>query len=158
MEITVRLLRPDDSTVLDRVADGVFDNPIDPRWAAEFLADPRHHLAVAIADGVVVGMASGVHYVHPDKPPQLWVNEVGVAPTHQNRGVGRQLLRALFERGRELGCTEAWVGTEVGNAAARRLYRAAGGVEDAEPFILITFRLDGPGEAGERPVVTTKEE
>lgn len=55
-------------------------NPIDPTWSAEFLRDPRHHIAVAIEDGVVVGIASGVHYLHPDKPPELFVNEVGVAP------------------------------------------------------------------------------
>ena len=44
----VRLLGPGDAAVLDRVVEGVFDNPIDPRWRAEFFADPRHDLAVAI--------------------------------------------------------------------------------------------------------------
>ncbi len=141
MKAAVRVLGRDDVAVLDAVAADVFDGPVDRRWAAEFLADPRHHLAVAVAGGVVVGMASGVHYVHPDKPPELWVNEVGVAPPYQNRGVGRRLLRALFARGREVGCETGWVGTEVGNAAARRLYRAVGGVEDAEPFVLVSFAL-----------------
>lgn len=136
---TIRILGPADSAILGRVADDVFDNAVDPRWAAEFLADPRHHLAVALDDGVVVGMASAVHYVHPDKPPQLWVNEVGVAPPHQSRGIGRALLQALFARGRELGCEEAWVGTEPDNAAARRLYLAVGGEEEA--VVMYTFRL-----------------
>ena len=145
MEVAIRVLGRDDLTVLDAVAADVFDHPIERRWAAEFLADPRHHLAVAIAGGVVVGMASGVHYVHPDKPPELWVNEVGVAPPFQNRGVGRRLLRALFARGREVGCATGWVGTEVGNTAARRLYRAVGGREDEEPFVLVSFTLDESG-------------
>jgi hypothetical protein len=57
----VRLLGPGDAAVLDRVVGGVFDNPIDPRWRAEFFADPRHHLAVAIDGDLVVGMASGRH-------------------------------------------------------------------------------------------------
>ena len=83
-------------------------------------------MAVALDGGQVVGMASAVHYVHPDKPPELWINEVGVAPAHQQQGIGQQLLRALFARGRELGCTEAWLGTEVDNVAARRLYAAGG--------------------------------
>lgn len=64
---TIRILGPADAAVLDRVAPQVFDNAVDPRRAAEFLADPRHHLAVALDADVVVGMASGVHYVHPDK-------------------------------------------------------------------------------------------
>jgi aminoglycoside 6'-N-acetyltransferase I len=143
MEVVVRVLGADDLPVFDAVAPDVFDHPIDPRWAAEFLADPRHHLAVAIVGGTVVGMASGVHYVHPDKSPELWVNEVGVAPSYQKQGVGRRLMQALFARGREVGCAQAWVGTDVGNTAARRLYQAVGGVEDEEPFVMISFVLNG---------------
>lgn len=135
----IRLLGPDDASVLDRVAPDVFDDAIDPRRTAEFLADPRHHLAVALLGDQVVGMASAVHYVHPDKPPELWVNEVGVAPPHRRQGLGKRLLEALFAHGRALGCTEAWVGTEESNAAARRLYAAVGGHE--EPMVYVTFRL-----------------
>lgn len=141
MSPTIRILGPDDASILDRVAPGVFDNPIDPRWTAEFLADARHHMAVALLGHQVVGMASAVHHVHPDKPPELWVNEVGVAPGYRNRGIGRQLLEALFDRGRALGCRQAWVATEPSNTPARRLYAAAGGKEAAEPFLMIEIRL-----------------
>ena len=116
----VRMLGPADGSVLDRVAPGVFDNAVDPRWTAEFLADARHHLAVALDGDLVVGMASALHYVHPDKPPELWINEVGVAPTHRGQGIGQRLIEALFERGRSLGCRQAWVATEPSNTAARR--------------------------------------
>ena|SRR5690242_678177 len=151
MSITVRVLGPADGAVLQWVAPGVFDGPVDARWSAEFLADPRHHLAVAIDDAVeggqVVGMASGVHYVHPDKAPELWVNEVGVAPTHQRRGIGRHVLRALLAHGRTLGCREAWLGTSYDNVAARRMYAAAGGVEEPEPTVIINFDLDEAADA-----------
>ena len=73
MSPTIRLLGPENASLLDRVAPEVFDNPIDPRQTAEFLADRRHHLAVALDGDLVVGMASAVHYVHPDKPPELWI-------------------------------------------------------------------------------------
>ena len=148
MPVTVRILGPADGTVLRSVAVDVFDYPVDARWSAEFLADPRHHLAVAIDDesGQVVGMASGVHYVHPDKPPELWVNEVGVAPTHQGHGIGRRVLAALLAHGRTLGCQEAWLLTEYSNSAARRMYAAVGGVEESEPPLMITFALDDDSE------------
>ena len=94
-----------------------------------------------IDDDVVVGMASGVHYVHPDKAPQLFINEVGVPSSHQGRGIGRRVLDALLDRGRELGCSEAWVLTDEANTVARRLYSGAGGVSDAEPAIMYTFPL-----------------
>ena len=129
MSYEIRVLAPGDASVLDRVADQVFDEAVNAAWARELLADPRHHLVVAIDGDTVVGFASAVHYVHPDKAPQLWINEVGVAPAHHRRGMGRALLAALLEGGRSLGCSEAWVLTEEDNEPARGLYRALGGVE-----------------------------
>ena len=139
MTVEVRLLGVGDEAMLASVAPDVFDHPLQAQLTAEFLADKRHHLAVAREAGRIVGFASAVHYVHPDKPPELWVNEVGVAPTHEKQGIGRQLLQALFARGRELGCAEAWLGTAEANIAARRLYSAAGGME--APMVYITFQL-----------------
>jgi ribosomal protein S18 acetylase RimI-like enzyme len=139
--VSICMLGPNDAGVLDNVAPGVFDNPVDARLTEEFLADLRHHIAVAIDDGRVVGMATAVHYVHPDKAAQLFVNEVGVAATHRRLGIGRALMAALLAKGKALGCTEAWVGTEPDNAAARGLYAAAGGTEVPEPFILVSFPL-----------------
>jgi ribosomal protein S18 acetylase RimI-like enzyme len=140
MSMEIRLLRPSDAALLADAAEGVFDHPIDPRWSTEFLADPRHHLMVAIDEGRVVGMASGVHYVHPDKAPELWVNEVGVSAEHRGRGVGRRIVTELLAHGRALGCSEAWLLTDPQNAAARRMYAAAGGVETREQ-VLVTFVL-----------------
>ena len=124
--IDILLLGPSDAAVLDRLAPEVFDHAVQPDWCADFLADPRHHLVVALSDGVVVGMASAVDYLHPDKAPQLWINEVGVSPAYRRHGIGRRLVERLVELATELGCTEAWVLTDAGNAAANRLYAAAG--------------------------------
>lgn len=141
MSVEIRVLKPGEEAALRHVARDVFDGPVDPKLAAEFVNDPRHHLAVAIEDGEVVGMVSGVHYVHPDKPAELWVNEVSVASIHRRRGVARALLDAIFARARELGCREAWVATEPDNHAARALYREAGGEECPEPFVMYNFPL-----------------
>ncbi|MGE0373252.1 MAG: GNAT family N-acetyltransferase [Gammaproteobacteria bacterium] len=82
---------------LDRLAPEVFDNAIDQVQLGRFLGDPRHVMLVAIEDGLVVGMASGVEYFHPDMPPQMWINEVVVSPACQRRGIGRALTTALVE-------------------------------------------------------------
>jgi ribosomal protein S18 acetylase RimI-like enzyme len=140
MSAAIRLLRAGDEAVLSRIRADVFDHAIDARAARTFLADPRHHLAVALDAGEVVGFASAVHYVHPDRAaPELWINEVGVAPSHQRQGLGRLLLRALFDVARELGCTEAWVATEHTNTAATGLYEALGG--EPEDAVVYGFRL-----------------
>ena len=138
--VDIRILGAADIATLDNVAPNVFDGAVRPELAAEFLADPRHHLAVAVTEaGQVVGMASAVHYVHPDKLPQLFVNEVGVSPAFHRQGIGKALMAALLERARELGCTEAWVATEPDNWAAQALYTSSGGVKANVPFVMFVF-------------------
>lgn len=147
MTIEIKLLGPKDAGVLANVAADVFDEPIDVQRTEEFLADPRHHLAVAVTEGLVVGFVSAVHYVHPDKPhPELWINEVGVAAAHRGRGLATHLLRALFEAARRVGCAEAWVLTDRANTAAMRLYAAAGRAEAPTDHVMFTFKL-GPEPA-----------
>lgn len=110
----IKILRPEDAAVLIAVGPGVFDDAVDPRVTTEFLNDPRHHLVAAIDRGVVVGFASAVHYVHPDKrSPEMWINEVGVATTHRGSGVAKAILRRLLDIARAIGCVEAWVLTIV---------------------------------------------
>ena len=55
----------------------------------------------------------------------------------------RQMLDAMFALGRELGCEEAWVGTEPNNAAARSLYESRSGLEEprGEPFVMYLYKL-----------------
>ncbi|MBL8171991.1 MAG: GNAT family N-acetyltransferase [Acidobacteria bacterium] len=138
----IRLLTAADSALLQSVAEDVFDDALDPTAAAAFLADERHHLAVAVADGVIVGFVSAVHYLHPDKPaPELWINEVGVAPSHQGQGLARKLMDAILAEGRRLGCSVAWVLTHRSNTAAMRLYASSGGVEADEDAVMFEFEL-----------------
>jgi len=136
----IRHLEADDEAILDRVADGVFDHALRRDFVVEFLRGPQNHLCVVIDEGVVVGFASAVIYNHPDKPREMWINEVGVAPSHQGQGLAKALLAALFERARARGCHEAWVLTETDNSAARALYRSAGGTEQADT-VYVTFAL-----------------
>jgi ribosomal protein S18 acetylase RimI-like enzyme len=132
MDIRIKVLQRGDETILMNVAADVFDNPLNADSTREFLADPRHHIAVALDDDLVVGFASGVHYIHPDKPPELWINEVAIAPSHRRRGLGKAVLKALFEVGRAHNCVAAWVLTDRTNIAAMALYSSLGGTEGAD--------------------------
>ena len=111
------------------VAATVFDNPVDPDELARFQADEGHELVFALQGGEVVGFASGVVLLHPDKPPAFFVSEVDVAPRMQRRGVGTALCQRLIGLARDRGCQGVWLATEEGNAAARALYRALEGRE-----------------------------
>ena len=136
------LLTAKDLAVLDRVEIDVFDSPVQPRLAAQYLSNAANLLAVAVQEGVVVGMASAIAYVHPDKPLQLFINEVGVCGRCQGQGLGKRLMHVLLERGSVMGCVEAWVATEENNFAARALYVATKGIEDAAHAVVYTWALD----------------
>ncbi len=142
MVIEVRVLGPGEETVLQNATPNVFDHPVDPRLAAEFLRDGRHHLAVALDGEAVVGFASGVTYLHPDKPLELWINEVAVASNYRRQGIGARVIQALMGTGRELGCHAAWVLTDRSNAPANRLYQSVGGAIGPGETILYSFALD----------------
>lgn len=139
--IELRMATIDDLSEIERAGNQLFDHKIKNNRAVEFFNDPRHHLVLACHDDEAIGMASGFHYVHPDKDPVLFVNEVAVIEAYQNQGIGRKLVKLLCEHGKQIGCNEAWVGTEESNYSARNTYLAAGGIPDDEPFILFEFNL-----------------
>jgi hypothetical protein len=72
--ITLRRLGPDDFDLLMGVAEGLFDNPMDPDQTRAFLADPLHEAVLAFAGDEIVGMATGTIMLHPDKAPALFIN------------------------------------------------------------------------------------
>ena len=140
----VRRLVPAD---LDLVcAANVFDNAVRPDLAERVLAHPDHHLFGAIVAGQLIGFLSAVTYLHPDKPLECWINEVGVDEAFQRRGLGHGLVRACLSHARTLGCESAWVLTNSGNRAARGLYAAGGGIptpaaRHADGVIMFSFAL-----------------
>lgn len=127
----IRQVGPQDTAAV--LAADVFDGPAVAEAVAAFLGtgdgDPRNILILAEVGGLAVGFASATVLDHPDKPPSLFINELGVNATYRRQGLGRELLAALRAEGRARGCRTTWVATEGDNAAARALYLAAGGTE-----------------------------
>ena len=139
MEVEIRRLTSDDAGVLDRVADEVFDEPVDPRRLTAYLSEPGHFMIVATAGDQVVGQCAAVIHRHPDKPTELYIDEVGVAPGFKRQGIARRLLDEMFALGKAFGCEEAWVGTEHDNHPARGLYEFRGA--KPEPFVMYLYEL-----------------
>jgi aminoglycoside 6'-N-acetyltransferase I len=139
--VTIRLLQDGDQALLASPEVGVFDRGVDPALADAVLRDPRHHIVAAIEEGRIVGFVSAVDYVHPDKPLELWINEVGVTSRMQRQGVGTQLMRATLDHARALGCVEAWVLADRRNAAALALYSKLSGMQEGTNQVMFTFTL-----------------
>ena len=108
----------------------LFDGPPNRDWTEDFLGRPGHHLLMAFVDGAAVGFVSGVEMVHPDKPVEMFVYELGVDATFRRRGIATALLRALESVAREDGQRGLWVVTEPDNHAARATYAAVGAEVD----------------------------
>ncbi len=127
--VHIRKLGPDDLGLLLAAPEGTFDFPLIEAQARAFLASESHLIVVALVRGAVVGMATGVVLLHPDKAPVLHVNEVGVHEDFQRRGIGRRLMKSLMNLARRRGITGVWLATEQDNVAARALYRSLGARE-----------------------------
>ena len=134
-EIAILRLDEANAGLLDTVADDVFDDVVDPARLAAYIAQPGHLMTVAFAGGRVIGQCQAVIHRHVDRPTELYIDNLGVAEAFRRRGVASRLVQATFAWGRELGCEEAWVGTEPGNAEGRGFYEAGG----AAPIPIVMY-------------------
>jgi ribosomal protein S18 acetylase RimI-like enzyme len=134
---TIRIVRLSHAAQLDKTDPDVFDNDIVPEHLEVFLGDPRHLMFIAQDGDLVVGMISAVEYFHPDKPPQLWINEVGVAGTYRSQGIGKRLVRAVLTEASARGIRYSWLGTDVDNKPAQACFAGAGdGLKPVQRFLL----------------------
>ena len=130
MAIVVKRITADDIGPFANIAADVFDEPVHPERLSAYLTAPGHIMVLALDGTLVVGQCAGVVHHHPDKVTELYVDEVGTAAAYLRQGIATAMLTELFAWGRELGCAEAWLGTEIDNHAANGLYRRFGGAED----------------------------
>jgi ribosomal protein S18 acetylase RimI-like enzyme len=139
--LTIELVRinADNAILLKTVDAEVFDQPIAPERLAAYLANPANLLIIAIANDIVIGMVMGVVHMHPDKPNELYVDEVGVTLDRRRQGTARLLMDAMIKWGEELACEDAWLGTEIDNVAARALYQH---YTKGEEIILYEWELE----------------
>ena len=95
MDIQIKHLKVGDETILEHVAIDVFDETIDPHYLASYLAEPTHHMIIAINETEVVGQIRAIIHKHPDRPDELYIDNLGVTPTLQRQGIATKLLNAI---------------------------------------------------------------
>ena len=138
MDVALTRLGPGDAAVLASLAPEVLDASVDPMSLAAFLAEPGHIMIVARVDEVVVGQLAAIVHHHPDRPPDLYIDNLAVTPALRRQGIAQRLLDDAMALGTQLGCAQAWIVTETDNAPARALYEG----RDAEPASVVMYEYD----------------
>mgnify|MGYP006293990361 CR=1 FL=1 len=136
----IRRLGPTDAEAV-LGAGHLFDAEPDAVWVEDFLSRDGHHLLVAYEDGEPVGFISGMELAHPDKGVEMLLYELGVDEPFRRRGIGRTLIGALADLGRERGCRSMWVPIEGGDDVAAAVYRSAG-AGPVDPAGILEWSLD----------------
>jgi ribosomal protein S18 acetylase RimI-like enzyme len=124
MAISIHRITPSNTSLLANIAEDVFDDDIAADRLETFLADSRHAMLVAMDGDRVVGQIRGNVHLQPDRASDLYIDNLGVSPSHQRRGIARQLIGALINWASAEGCTYAWVATETDNDGGIRFYEA----------------------------------
>ncbi len=141
LDIRLVELTAETAAELVRGAEALFDNPIRPDSLAAFLGDPNHLLWFAVAAGEPIGFASASILLHPDKAPQLFINEVEVLESFRRKGIGRALVARLVAAARARGCDYAWLGTATDNVGGNACFSSVPGGENAGTFALYEWDL-----------------
>jgi L-amino acid N-acyltransferase YncA len=136
LTIAVRDARPDDAPALALIYNqGIEDRlatlETEERTPEERLAwlearGPRHPVIVADADGRVVGFGSLNVFNARAAYDHVADFSLYVERSWRNKGVGRQLLRSLTDRARQLGYHKMVLSAFPFNPAGLALYRKAG--------------------------------
>jgi ribosomal protein S18 acetylase RimI-like enzyme len=138
--VTVRLAGPGDEPEVARFQ-AAFDGPLLPDETARLLSDDRHLLLLGYIDSRPAGFVSGVEVFHPDKHPELFLNEIAVMEETRRRGLARALIEELKRLAERRGCVTIWVLTDEENEAAMSLYLSTGGRWDGQHQVMFEYSL-----------------
>lgn len=122
--MTVEIIQLNESNmdILSHFDEDIFDEKIDPHRLTALVKEQNHIMLVAIIEGVVIGQVLAIIHRHPDKPTELYIDNLAVSETVQRRGIATRLLQELFIIGVKKGCEEVWVATESNNEPAKKFY------------------------------------
>lgn len=135
---TCRLTR-DTAGLLENIAEEVFDGEINAQRLATYLESPGHLMIIAVCGKQVIGQVAAYVHNHPDQASDVYIDNLGVAPPFQRRGVARRLVDEVLAWGKALECHQAWIVTDTENNAARALYEGRGA--EAEPIVMFSYKL-----------------
>ena len=93
---------------------------------AEVQRNPDHHLIIAELAGRIVGVIHVFDRPAIENPREAVVQAIVVDEAHRGFGIGRMLMAAAEEWGRERDCRSVVLSSNVARTPAHAFYRALG--------------------------------
>ena len=143
--LTVRRLASVDAPLAAQL-DPLFDEGMDwdEREGRRFLADPANLLVVAFWGHEACGFATAHRLQRVDRRrAEVLLYEIGVADSHQRRGIGAAMVEEINRWAAEVDADEVWVLAEGDDDRAQAFYRAIGGQPDERGAMMFTFPVAG---------------
>lgn len=137
-DIEIVEITSENQSLMNNIADDLFDKPVQSGLLKSFLAEETHWLVAALLDGLVVGKATAMVHRRPDKEDELYLDEIDVIPDLRRKGIAKMMLEKVLEMADAWGCEECWLGTEKDNIPARKLYESNG----AKPEEFVLYYLE----------------
>ncbi|MGI9477951.1 MAG: GNAT family N-acetyltransferase [Hyphomicrobiaceae bacterium] len=133
MSITTRGLKPTDRDQWEPLFRGYLtfykaslpDDVIDETWARLMNEDPQFHIGLGAVDdsGDLVGIAHIIfHRSTWSKTHYCYLEDLFVSPEVRAKGIGRQLIEAVYVEADARACTRTYWATQEFNYRARGLY------------------------------------
>ncbi|NKB26912.1 MAG: GNAT family N-acetyltransferase [Rhodobacteraceae bacterium] len=126
MTYIIHQITPQNLDLLSTVAVDVFDRQINADLLRNYASAANALMFVATIDAALVGQIRAHIILHPDQPSELYIENLGVTPAHQRRGLARALITALLDLARSRGISDVYVATEPDNKIAQAVYVAMG--------------------------------
>lgn len=121
--VTIRMLGQGDEALVHSAAD-LFDDPPIAEQTTAFLNSDRDHIWIAYCGQEPVGFVSAITLLHPDKPPHIFVNELGVDDDYRRQGIATRLMAEAVSFARSCGLTPLWLAAEGDDDLANSFYRS----------------------------------
>lgn len=112
-----------------QVDDGV-EKPLVPsdHYLRTLLLKEDFYVVVVLdKEKVIGGLTAFILSMYKEEIDEIFLYEVGVDEAYRKKGVATQLIDFLKKTGVKLGVSEMYVGTEMHNIPAQKLYDKTGG-------------------------------
>ncbi|PBQ34407.1 hypothetical protein CNR22_22385 [Sphingobacteriaceae bacterium] len=110
--------------------DDLVPQPVAPSdyYLRNLLVRDDFHMLVAMdGDKVVGGLTAFELPMYKEEVNEIFLYEIGVDETYRKRNIATELIECLKKIAAKRGIPEMYVGTEMNNVPARKLYQKTGG-------------------------------